>query len=105
MAWRDISPLTKRGREREKEGGRDSFSSTFGVLSTLGSPSHLFAAQLYQKYTKLFEGEWVAFTEQIGASSLEEMHDMLAKDMSEEEQSSQFYEGLLASMEYQKFVK
>jgi rubrerythrin len=47
----------------------------------------------------------VAFTEQIGASTVEEMHEMLAKDMSEEEQSSQFYEGLLASMEYPKFAK
>jgi len=77
-----------------------------GHASRTPHPATLhFGSQLYQKYTNLFEGEWVAFTEQIGASSLEEMHEMLAKDMSEEEQSSQFYEGLLASMEYPKFAK
>ena len=42
--------------------------------------------------------------EAIGASSLLEMQERLEKEMTEDEQSSKFYEGLLASMEYPKFA-
>lgn len=61
--------------------------------------------QLYQKYTALFEGEWIGFMEAIGASSIEEIRQRLVQEMSEEEQSSKFCSGLLASMEYPKFAQ
>jgi len=60
--------------------------------------------QAYQRFTKLFDGEFADFMEKSGCASMDEMYERLSQEDKADERASRFFEGLLAGMEYTSFI-
>ena len=73
-------------------------------ISPEGEEQKLDVYEAYQRFTKLFDGEFAEFMEKTGCASMDEMYERLSQEDKADSRASRFFEGLLAGMEYTSFI-